>query len=138
MTGGVDEECGVPKQCRADEKTPDKSRPAGHQKTTQRQQDRRREEVPVEPAQFRVFREIRDHRMVRMVILTAQDPAEMRPPKPVALHGMNIVGQVRILMMNAMVPRPPERTLLRCRTAEPSQRELHRAACPVRTVRKVA
>ena len=60
--------------------------------------------------------------------LRRDDPAHVAPPEAVELGRVHVAGQVRVLVVGAVVRRPPEHALLRARHGEEREDELHRPA----------
>ncbi len=81
-------------------------------------------------------REVADLVAVGLVVLVAEDPADVTPPEP-ALGGVDVALGVGEPVMVAMMRRPPERALLRRHRAAEREHELRQARESVRLVREV-
>ena len=83
--------------------------------------------------------EILDLALVGRVVLARDDPAHVAPPEAVELGRVHVAGQVGVLVVRAVVRRPPDHALLRRSSSRARARsELHRAARAEAPVREVA
>jgi hypothetical protein len=67
-----------------------------------------------------------------------RDPAHVRPPEAALLHGVQVAGHVRELVMNPMMRCPPQRTFFRRARRAEREDELKPPARLVAAMREVA
>src|SRR5204863_7944905 len=72
-----------------------------------------------------------------LVVLRAEEPASVRPPEA-AERRMRVGVQIGVLVMMAMVRRPPQRALLSRRASDAGEHELKDTTRAVRPVREIA
>ena len=113
---------------RADEEAPHQPLPSACQEQKHGQRDGRNEVILVQPAQFRIAREVLDCVPICGVEPGADNPAEVRPPKAFLHRRMNVPFLVAVLVMSAMMCRPPQRALLHCRSPKQRKHKLKDAA----------
>ena len=99
--------------------------------------DGRDEDQFVEPDQFRELGEVLDDVRVVFLVFVGKHPADVRPVKALELGGMQVLVGVGMLVMMAVMGRPPERALLRRAAAEEGEEELERAAGLVAAMGKI-
>src|SRR5262249_54715803 len=75
---------------------------------------------------------------IRFLILAAQNPAYVRPPESFAFRRMHVHLLVGVLVVVAVMRRPPQRPHRCSRTAQPGDDELKKSTGPIRPVGKIA
>ena len=94
--------------------------------------------VPVEPAQFRIAREVRHAGQVGGERATREEPADVAAPEPVHAGRMEVFRRIGIGVVMAMVRRPQQRASLHARGADQREGELHRTRGAERAMREIA
>jgi len=133
----IDGECAVPEEDGAQEKAPDEQRPGTNEPQGYGQNGWREHVVLVQPAEFREFGEVADVVIARVVVAVGKNPADVRPPEAEERRRVQVLLQIGIPVMMAMMRRPPENALLRGRHGHPGDHKLKPAAGLERAVREI-
>jgi len=136
----VDRERPVPEQHGRDQEAPDERRGAADEPERRRERDGRHELQgrPVEGAELRVLGEVADELGVRAVVAGGQDPPDVRVPEAAVLGRVRVLGGVGVLVVEAVMGRPPEHPLLSRALRAEREQELKRARGLEGPVREVA
>ena len=88
------------------------------------EQERNEDVEAIEENQFGIFRQVPDLRVIRREVATARDPADVRPPESVHMGRVGILWFIGMLVVVAVVIRPPQGPALDAGGAEQRQEEL--------------
>lgn len=138
MAEGIDGKGRVIQDHRAQAETPEHPRPAGDQVAGDACECRRDAVIFVDEDQLRELGQILHPLRIIVTVVRGQDPAHMRPVEALLLHRMDVILLIRMLVMMAMMSRPPERALLRRHAAQKGQHKLKPAGGLEGTMREVA
>src|ERR1044071_616941 len=108
----VDRVGGVPAYDLADEEAPHQAGRAAERPERQSEPEHRQRPPAVEPLELGVLRKVLDPLELGVLEVAAQDPALVRPPEPGLLDRVQVAGGVGQLVVHAMMPGPPQRSLL--------------------------
>lgn len=139
MTGGINQECTMIEEDRADQEAPNNAAPA-IDPVAERcdRQARHPRENFVEQPEFGILLEVFHGAVGTLPESTGDHPAHVSPPYRSDDGGMRIVLRVRMLVVVAVVSSPPERTFLQGRATDPGEDKLEPAAGLVRPVGEIA
>jgi len=110
---------------------------AGAPDQDRRQNDRRRQVILVQPAQFGKFRKVADVFERRNIIFIRNKPAHVRPKKSEERRRMLIQLLIRMPVMVPVMPRPPQHSFLPGSHRQKRDHELKHPAGFVRAVREI-
>ena len=133
----VDEERAVIEEHGRQEEPDEEHAPPACRQQADGEHRRGHEVVPVQPHELGVLREVGDRVGRRVVVLLAQNPADVGPPEAAARR-VDVGRHVRVLVVMAVMPGPPQHALLRGRRTAERHDELHHAPELVRAVAEVA
>ena len=134
----IDGEGTVPQEDGAEEEAPDKQRPGADEPERDAQCDGRDQVVFVEPAEFGKFGEVAYVVEARAVVAVGKNPADVGPPEAEERGRVEVLLQIGIAVMVAMVSGPPENSFLRGGHGHEGDYELEPAAGFEGAVGKIA
>ena len=92
--------------------------------------------ILVQPDELRVLGKVLDRFVVRLVVLVAQDPADMTPPEP-PVRVVGIAIRIGEAMMPTVMTRPPKSAFLRAGSSTKGDEKGHEPVQFVAPVREI-
>src|SRR5689334_18344753 len=102
MSERIDRESPMIKQNGAENESPKESTPTTQEKNHGSQDRTRDPVIGIEQSQLRNFRQVLNQIPTSLIMLSADDPADMRPPEAFSNRRVNVVLLIRVAMMIAM------------------------------------
>ncbi len=135
---GVHREGAVPQEHGGEEEPPEEAGDSPDGEGGEREAERRKKIVPVEPPDFRVGLEFSRDFLRRAIVLGTQEPQHVRPPESLNRRRVHVERGVGVAVVLAVLARPPARSALRGGGAEHCEHELELPRRLKGSVREVA